>query len=312
MTQGAGRKIPPPRLRRTPSQRKAPPGGGKRFPGGRPPIPRFIKILARLVGSPVFYLEKLPGPAGKNHKFGLKLGTMECVTAFDYSHKLQKIFDIQRAVQDVHPILEKVFPVAIAEEGCFLIYDIPANGNAYGFVKRAVARMPVQPGVRAAFPLDCYDYRMACVVTGEVFDTLDGYVTIFHEFVHCQQFTTCEVEIKQRLSVARKAMASNDFMWELNHRFPYTTAEFTRAYGSFLASQAMLEVALLRKRLKNILAVEDYEYMVWQEWKEGFARFIENQIKQRLGLPENHGGNEPPFDRVVFYEGGANFIRILS
>lgn len=237
---------------------------------------------------------------------------MAHIPAFDYSHKLQKIFEIQRIVQDVHPILEKVFPVAIADEGCFLIYDIPANGDAYGFVKRAVAHMPVPPGVRAAFPLDCYDYRMACVVTGEVFDTLDGYVTIFHEFVHCQQFTTCEFEIKQKLSVARKAMAANDFMWELNHPFPYATAEFTRAYASFLASQAMLDVALLRKRLKNILAVEDYEYMVWQEWKEGFARFIENQIKQRLGLPENHGGKDPPFDRVAFYEGGANFIRVLS
>jgi hypothetical protein len=39
---------------------------------------------------------------------------------------------------------------------------------------------------------------MACVVTGEVFDSLEGIVTIFHEFVHCQQFETCERELKQR------------------------------------------------------------------------------------------------------------------
>lgn len=29
---------------------------------------------------------------------------------------------------------------------------------------------------------------MACVVTADVFSTMDGYVEIFHEFVHCYQF----------------------------------------------------------------------------------------------------------------------------
>jgi hypothetical protein len=51
--------------------------------------------------------------------------------------------------------------------------------------------------------------------------------------------------------------------------------------------------------------------MIWQEWKEGFARFIENQINGRLNLPENHGGKEKPFNRVVFYEGGAHYIKLL-
>jgi len=56
----------------------------------------------------------------------------------------------------------------------------------------------------------------------------------------------------------------------------------------------------------------DYEYMVWQEWKEGFARFIENRIRRKLDLSENHDGREEPFDRVVFYEGGAGFLELLG
>ncbi len=52
--------------------------------------------------------------------------------------------------------------------------------------------------------------------------------------------------------------------------------------------------------------------MVWQEWKEGVARFIENLISRRLGFRENHYGAEKPFSRVSFYEGGARFIGFLS
>ena len=67
-----------------------------------------------------------------------------------------------------------------------------------------------------------------------------------------------------------------------------------------------------RRWLKSFLSEGDFEYMVWQEWKEGFARLIENQIRRRMGLPENFRGKEQPFDRVVFYVDGANFIEHLG
>jgi hypothetical protein len=153
--------------------------------------------------------------------------------------------------------------------------------------------------------------RMACVVTGEVFDTFDGYVTIFHEFIHCQQFETCEQQIKQTLRVAQKALAAGDFMWEINHPFPYADAGFTHAYAHFLALKPGSDptaVKAVRQELKNLLAPDDYEYLTWQEWKEGFARWIENRIQKRLDLSENHGGDQPPFSRVSFYAGGARTI----
>lgn len=71
----------------------------------------------------------------------------------------------------------------------------------------------------AAFQLECYDNRMACVVTGDVFDEVAGYVTIFHEFVHCQQVDICEQTLKQTLGVARKARAAGDYMWEITHEW---------------------------------------------------------------------------------------------
>jgi hypothetical protein len=36
------------------------------------------------------------------------------------------------------------------------------------------------------------------------------------------------------------------------------------------------------------------------------------QTNFRLGLWENHGGKEKPFNRVVFYAGGAHYIEKLS
>jgi hypothetical protein len=52
--------------------------------------------------------------------------------------------------------------------------------------------------------------------------------------------------------------------------------------------------------------------MVWVEWKEGFARFIENEIRSRYGIEANHSGEEPPYNRVTFYYGGEMFIRFLN
>lgn len=228
-----------------------------------------------------------------------------------YTAHLQKIFEIRTRIADIHPLLTHVFPIAIVDADQFLIFDVDPSGKRYTFVKQAPTPMPIPQGVRAAFPLECYGGKPACVVTGDVFDTLDGYVTIFHEFVHCYQFQTCEEALKATLSVARQAQAANDFMWEINYQFPYDVFDFLETYATFLEAAAQGQHDLLRDcraRLRNSLRTEDFEYMVWQEWKEGLARYIENRIKQHLSLPENHGGAGQPFSRVTFYEGGACLI----
>ena len=49
-------------------------------------------------------------------------------------------------------------------------------------------------------PLAFWNNRIACVVTGEVFGEPDGYVFIYHEFIHCAQWDCCEQRLKEGLA----------------------------------------------------------------------------------------------------------------
>jgi len=104
-------------------------------------------------------------------------------------------------------------------------------------------------------------------------------------------------------------------MWELQHPFPYTDPAFERTYRRLLQALDSGDKPAVRESrsvLRRILPEIDYEYMVWQEWKEGLARFLENRIRVRLGLAENNNGLEGSFSRVSFYAGGEKMIRFLA
>lgn len=238
----------------------------------------------------------------------------QTVMVAKYIQSLQKLFEVQKQIERLHPFLKKLYPVAIVEGDLFYVFDLDTSRKRYVLAKLAKPALIVPDGVRAAFPLDFYDNKMACVVTGDVFDELSGYVMIFHEFIHCAQTDCCEHKLKSGLSVAQKARAANDYMWELNHPFPYEDSDFSEIYSIFMeaAQEGTLEKVLrCRSFLKETLNTPDYEYMVWEEWKEGFARLIENRIQKKLQLEENHGSIDPPFNRVTFYEGGALYISLL-
>ncbi|MCB2213934.1 hypothetical protein KQH50_00925 [bacterium] len=229
--------------------------------------------------------------------------------------QLDRVVDLQKQFAALHPALECCYPVAIVQDDTFQIYDLDESGDHYHFVQSAPTPMPVPQGVRAAFPLEAYDGRIACVVTPEVFDEPGGLVTILHEFVHCYQFSTCEMDLKAKLAVARQAEAEGDMMWELQHPFPYEDQDFILPFKNFIM---MADVGYLgladrfQHQLKTNLSKLDYEYMVWQEWKEGFARHIENRLQIELGLPVNLGGGKQPFSRVSFYAAGAAYIDMIA
>ena len=238
----------------------------------------------------------------------------EQAAAARYAGSFEKLVELHARVKAVHPLLEDLYPVAVVEGEVFYVFEAAENGRSYALARTAKPPMIVPEGVRAAFPLDFYDNRMACVVTGEVFDDLSGYATIFHEFIHCAQMAACELELKSRLSIARHAEAAGDTMWELAHPFPYTDRTFEEIYALFLERAAAGDaaaVARCRAFLREVLNAQDYEYMVWQEWKEGFARHIENKVRAVLGLGRRNSDAVPPFDRVTFYEGGARYITLL-
>jgi hypothetical protein len=240
--------------------------------------------------------------------------TLESMAQQHREH-MRRIFDVMERVRDVHPLLAQPWPIALVEDDTFFIFDALSPRGPYAPVKQARAPMPIPDGVRAAFPLEAYEGRPACVVSGDIFDSLDGYATLMHEFVHCHQWQTVEPALRDRLLIARQAQARNDPMWELNHPFPYTDPTFVETYASFLdAAQRQDLPAALRcwAQLKRTLQSGDYEYLVWQAWKEGFARWVENGVRRSLGLNENHGSAQAPFSRVSFYEGGARLIDLLN
>jgi len=77
----------------------------------------------------------------------------------EYIPQLQQIFTVQQTIGDIHPFLEKLFPVAIVKDEQFFIYDVDPTGRQYEFVKQTPTPMPIPDGVRAAFPLDSYNGR---------------------------------------------------------------------------------------------------------------------------------------------------------
>jgi hypothetical protein len=232
-----------------------------------------------------------------------------------YTAPLAKIFALQPQIAPLNPVFKKVYPVAIVEDKTFYIFEPAPEEKAYRLVHTAPDPYNIPQQVRAAMPLGFWGNRTACVVSGEVFDQPDGYVLIFHEFVHCAQAECCEQKLKEKLSIYKSAMKTQDYMWELQYPFPYTDAAFVRMYTSLLSGldrQDASQAEALRNELKKSLRPADWEYMTWQEWKEGLARYLENRIRRTLGLAENIGGEEKPYSRVTFYRGGDALIRLLE
>ncbi len=231
-----------------------------------------------------------------------------------YHESLQKIFEMRDTIKDAHPFLAELYPVAIVENNRFYVFDLDSSGTRYVFKKDAPVAWSISKEIRASFPLDFYENRPACVTDGAVFASPQGYATIFHEFIHCKQMNTSEQKIKQELLIYQNAMRNKNFMWELNHSFPYDDPVFTKIYGDFLEhlkERDNTKIIMDRRMLKEHLNPLDFEYMCWQEWKEGFARYVENKILAKLEIPSNNYGNEPPFNRIVFYTGGSWYIDYL-
>ena len=71
-------------------------------------------------------------------------------------------------------------------------------------------------------------------------------------------------------------------------------------------------IKLLVNTLKDRLNKTDFEYMVWEEWKEGLARYVENRILDKLHINRNNYGEDKPYNRVSFYYSGELLISRLA
>ena len=231
-----------------------------------------------------------------------------------YTEEFEKLVSLQKEIADIHSALEKFYPVALVEDNHFHLYNYdPAKGN-YVFVKKVESEFPVSQGIRASFPLSFYDNKTSCVVSPEIFQDLDGYAILFHEFVHCYQANTVEYELKKNLRINQEAMEKEQYSWELDYDFPYLEEKFVWLYAKFLEEierDNPTGIYETRKNLKKALDEKDYEYLVWQEWKEGLARYIENKIRSKFKLELNYGGKNQPYNRVTFYYAGDKYIDFL-
>lgn len=250
--------------------------------------------------------------------FLLLLVFVNSINAFQTDSTLQsinKLVELQKNIKEIHPALEKLYPIAVYKNGTFEVYEIDTTSNEYKIIKNVPALREISKGIRAAFPLEENDYKMTCVVTPEVFESAKDYSIIFHEFVHCYQAETVEYELKDSLTIYKKAMNDQDYMWELNYPFPFNDSVFAELYKSFfeqLQKENLTEAEKIHNSLKEYLSDENYQYLTWAEWKEGSARWIENLIREKLNVNENIAGSKGELTRVSFYYGGSNFIKLLS
>ncbi len=225
--------------------------------------------------------------------------------------EFQQLVQFQEEIAGFHPMFKRSYPVALVEDEQLLIYDRPQGAPKYSFVRIIASPIPLPDGVMAAFPLKAYNGRTVAVVTPSIFEEEDGLVMLLHEFVHCYQAETCKDDVRSQLRITQEEEKRGHITWEIDHPFPYEDVFFIEYYTGFLRALAEGESEQAdqnRHKLKEYLSYPDYEYMVWEEWNEGFARWNENRLRQYSKLPLIDCGTVPPYNRITFYVGGAAYI----
>jgi len=230
-----------------------------------------------------------------------------------YQKGLQHITTMWHSLKGLHPAWEKLYPVCIAHGDNYYLYVATPQGD---WSLEQIVNRPgqVPQEIRAAYPLDFADNQIACVIDPSVFEDQKQMIIVFHEFVHCYQFNTCEAEIKGSLEVCRAEMMKQNWMWELNYDFPYNDRKVAKTYLAMIkaARQGKSDrVRKLRSQLRSMISEQDWEYLTWQEFKEGTARYLENELNARYGYRLSTSSSKQPLNRVIFYEGGERMIRLL-
>jgi len=221
---------------------------------------------------------------------------------------INQIFAIFEKINTLDKSLEKLYPIVIAEDNDLFVFDLNLSGKQYEYKMDFPSQMSLPNGILAAFPLEGYEGKMAAVVTQKALDDIEGLISIFHEFVHCFQYYHYEKKIKETLTIVQEAEKKHDYMWELNYPFSYNNEEFIRRT---MELNNGYDIRKYHIEMKTILNEKEFEYMIWQEWKEGYARYIENMIREKIGVKKNSKILKPPFDRVCFYEIGNKYIETL-
>jgi hypothetical protein len=224
---------------------------------------------------------------------------------------LDEIIELHKTVKSIHPSLQQLYPVSIINNGFLFVFDVNEDGSSYEIKYKEETFLPAE-GIIAAFVV-AEDYPSA-VVSQNMLEDPRNYVFIFHEFVHCFQYYNGERAIRNHLLIEKQEMAKNNYSWEIDYPFPYDDTYFideTKSIDAYFLHDDLESMKLYHENMKNHLSQTEFEYMIWQEWKEGFARYVENLIRAELNMAPNRKTLDPPFDRTSFYEIGSRYIEML-
>jgi len=227
---------------------------------------------------------------------------------------MDNVIKMHDKVKTVHVSLEKLYPITVIHNGYFYIFDKNEAGNKYEFKRKVETSVVVSGEILTAFVLDFYDLKPSVVISENMIGNLGNDILVLHEFVHCFQLENGAIEIKNGLSIQRQEMAKSNYTWEIDFSFPYSNKFFinkTEELARDFANGNYESVEVYRNCMRAYLHKDEYEYMIWQQWKEGFSRHVENLIRKELGLRLNGNILIQPFSRVHFYEIGNKYIEML-
>ena len=91
-------------------------------------------------------------------------------TAETYRVKIDKVFAVSDRVRDIYPILQKVYPIALAENKIVYISEPDQTAQKYHLAATVPDSYGLPKGIRAAMRLGFWNNRTACVISGEIFD----------------------------------------------------------------------------------------------------------------------------------------------
>ncbi|MGC5770850.1 hypothetical protein [Paenibacillus pabuli] len=230
-----------------------------------------------------------------------------------FLEQINELQVLQKDLVSIHPLFAEHYPVVVAFESLLYIYDYSSKTEQYEWVKTVPDDLNIPDDCLAAFEVHHMEGRMCAVVTDAAFQNFEQKVYLFHEFIHCY---VCEQfpDISDRLEIKRRMEQIKRVTWELDYEFPYDHEMVVQRITSLLSalkSGDLLQVKEARLALFSSLSEEQGEYFNWLEWNEGYARYMENRIREQWGLEINHMGDSAPFNRLVFYECGSEYISLL-
>ncbi len=230
-----------------------------------------------------------------------------------YISQLDEVTKLWQTARTLHPAWQQLYPVCLINCERFTLYK-PEADNSWRKIDSGNVNMQLPDGIMAAFPMPFHNYEMACVLDDRSFSTKEDMTIVFHEFVHCYQAATCDSDLKERLFIAKEYAHTNG-MWELQYPFPYENDAVGNLYIQMIEAceQGNREkVAQMRNEIRTLVSANDWEYLTWQEFKEGSARWLQNTLAREIGANEASSKRSQPIDRVTFYEGGEKVIQLLT